>query len=76
VAKNQSFGKATVKTLLEQRESLPIFALRTELLQSIAENQILVVIGETGSGKTTQMTQYMAEAGYTTKGTSTVPTPF
>jgi ATP-dependent RNA helicase DHX8/PRP22 len=41
-AKNMSFGKATVKTLLEQRESLPIFALRTELLQSIAENQILV----------------------------------
>jgi hypothetical protein len=26
------------------------------------------VIGETGSGKTTQMTQYLAEAGYTTKG--------
>ena len=32
------------------------------------ENQILVVIGETGSGKTTQMTQYLAESGYTTKG--------
>ena len=30
--------------------------------------QVLVVIGETGSGKTTQMTQYMAEAGYTSKG--------
>ena len=25
-------------------------------------NQVLVVIGETGSGKTTQMTQFMAEA--------------
>lgn len=30
--------------------------------------QVLVVIGETGSGKTTQMTQYMAEAGYTSRG--------
>lgn len=30
--------------------------------------QVLVVIGETGSGKTTQMTQYLAEAGYTSKG--------
>ena len=29
---------------------------------------MLVVIGETGSGKTTQMTQYLAEAGYTSKG--------
>lgn len=27
-----------------------------------------MVIGETGSGKTTQMTQYLAEAGYTSKG--------
>ena len=26
------------------------------------------MIGETGSGKTTQMTQYLAEAGYATKG--------
>ena len=30
--------------------------------------QVLVVIGETGSGKTTQMTQYMAEAGFTSRG--------
>ena len=32
------------------------------------DNQILIVIGETGSGKTTQITQYLAEAGYTVKG--------
>ena len=37
-------------------------------LQSMREHQILIVIGETGSGKTTQMPQYLAEAGYTTKG--------
>lgn len=30
--------------------------------------QVLVVIGETGSGKTTQMTQYLAEVGYTSRG--------
>jgi ATP-dependent RNA helicase DHX8/PRP22 len=29
---------------------------------------VLVVIGETGSGKTTQMTQYLAESGYTSRG--------
>lgn len=33
-----------------------------------APPQVLVVIGETGSGKTTQMTQYLAESGYTSHG--------
>lgn len=37
-------------------------------LQAVHDNQILIVIGETGSGKTTQITQYLAEAGYTVKG--------
>ena len=37
---------------------------RDEFLKLYQENQILVFVGETGSGKTTQMTQYLAEAGY------------
>ena len=32
---------------------------QNELINAVTENQVLVVIGETGSGKTTQMTQYM-----------------
>lgn len=35
---------------------------------SHARHRVLVVIGETGSGKTTQMTQYMAEMGFTSSG--------
>lgn len=34
----------------------------------MTDNQILIVIGETGSGKTTQITQYLAEAGLTSRG--------
>eukprot|EP00954_Amorphochlora_amoebiformis_P019370 1332178-Amorphochlora_amoeboformis.AAC.2 len=68
VNKNLSYGIITNKSIKEQREGLPIFKLRNQLLQAIADNQVLVVIGETGSGKTTQMTQYLAEAGYTSKG--------
>eukprot|EP00850_Spirogloea_muscicola_P022812 SM000313S11962 [mRNA] locus=s313:62207:71334:+ [translate_table: standard] len=57
------------KTLDEQRKYLPIYSVRDELLQVIRENQVVVIVGETGSGKTTQMTQYLHEDGYTTYGT-------
>lgn len=62
-----SFGfvKPVDKTIAEQRASLPIAHLRDKLLDAVAGSQILVVVGETGSGKSTQMTQYLVEAGYT-----------
>ncbi|XP_062602763.1 ATP-dependent RNA helicase DHX8-like, partial [Saccostrea cucullata] len=63
-----SYGKKEKKSLLEQRQSLPIFKLKDELVKAVTDNQVLIVIGETGSGKTTQITQYLAEAGYTTSG--------
>lgn len=63
-----TYGKRTNLTIKEQRESLPIFALKKALLQAIHDNQILIVIGETGSGKTTQMTQYLVEAGFANRG--------
>ncbi|XP_060951532.1 LOW QUALITY PROTEIN: ATP-dependent RNA helicase DHX8-like [Limanda limanda] len=63
-----SYGKKTALSILEQRESLPIYKLKEQLIQAVHDNQILIVIGETGSGKTTQITQYLAEAGYTTRG--------
>ena len=56
------------KRIFLQRQSLPIFACRQQLLKLIRENNIVVVIGETGSGKTTQLTQYLHEEGYTKRG--------
>ena len=32
------------------------------------QHQVLIVVGDTGSGKTTQMTQYLAEEGFTDRG--------
>ena len=63
-----SYGIISNKSIKEQRESLPVYRLKQELMNAISENQVLVVVGETGSGKTTQMTQYMVELGLTKKG--------
>lgn len=56
------------ETIREQRESLPVFKFRNEIVAAVKKHPILIVIGETGSGKTTQMTQYLAEEGYTRTG--------
>lgn len=56
------------KSLREQREYLPAFAVREELLRVIRENQVVICVGETGSGKTTQLTQFLHEDGYGNTG--------
>ncbi|WFD31599.1 RNA helicase [Malassezia sp. CBS 17886] len=50
------------------RRSLPVYALREELLAAVAEHQVLIVVGETGSGKTTQLPQFLHESGFTRDG--------
>ncbi|ERM99915.1 pre-mRNA-splicing factor ATP-dependent RNA helicase DEAH1 [Amborella trichopoda] len=64
--------KLAAKTMLEklqdERKTLPIYPYREELLQAVQDHQVLVIVGETGSGKTTQIPQYLHEAGYTKRG--------
>ncbi|KAK4158589.1 hypothetical protein C8A00DRAFT_10780 [Chaetomidium leptoderma] len=68
IAKDQSLGRRTQMSIKDQRESLPVFAFRDQVIKAVRENQIMIVVGETGSGKTTQLTQYLAEAGFTNNG--------
>lgn len=56
------------KSLREQREFLPAFAVREDLMRVIRDNQVVIVVGETGSGKTTQLTQFLHEDGYSKMG--------
>lgn len=55
-------------SIQETRKSLPIAAYRDEFIAAINQYQILVIVGETGSGKTTQLPQYLHEAGFTKDG--------
>nr|DBA20571.1 TPA: hypothetical protein GDO54_017333 [Pyxicephalus adspersus] len=57
-----------ILSIQEVRRSLPVFPYREDLLKAIAEHQILIIEGETGSGKTTQIPQYLHEEGYTNNG--------
>ncbi|NXA37330.1 DHX37 helicase, partial [Eudromia elegans] len=49
----------------EARLKLPILAEEQSVMEAINENPIVVICGETGSGKTTQVPQFLYEAGYT-----------
>ncbi|XP_055376601.1 pre-mRNA-splicing factor ATP-dependent RNA helicase DHX16 isoform X2 [Condylostylus longicornis] len=49
----------------ETKLSLPIYPFKEDIIASIREHQILIIEGETGSGKTTQIPQYLHEAGFT-----------
>ncbi|XP_061358883.1 pre-mRNA-splicing factor ATP-dependent RNA helicase DEAH1-like isoform X2 [Gastrolobium bilobum] len=64
----KSRAKSASDALQEERKKLPIYPYRDELLQAINDHQVLVIVGETGSGKTTQIPQYLHEAGYTKRG--------
>ncbi|CAP95939.1 DEAH-box ATP-dependent RNA helicase prp22 [Penicillium rubens] len=68
MGKNTSFGKRTNMSIKQQRESLPVYKFRKQLLDAVKDNQMMIVVGDTGSGKTTQLTQYLAEGGYGNNG--------
>lgn len=63
-----TYGKRTDLPIKQQRESLPVFQMRQKLIDAVDNNQFLVIVGETGSGKTTQITQYLHEEGFGRNG--------
>ncbi|CAI8014753.1 Probable ATP-dependent RNA helicase DHX35 [Geodia barretti] len=55
-------------TLTQQRQRLPIFKYRSQIMYLTEKYRTVVIIGETGSGKTTQIPQYLHEANWTGNG--------
>ncbi|KAL9646511.1 hypothetical protein ABK040_006570 [Willaertia magna] len=54
--------------ILEKRKTLPVFEAESNFVQLVKENQIVLLIGETGSGKTTQIPQFLVHAGFSDDG--------
>ncbi|CAI0390747.1 unnamed protein product [Linum tenue] len=54
----------------QQRESLPIASVKERLIEEVKKHDVLIIVGETGSGKTTQIPQFLFSAGFCREGKS------
>jgi ATP-dependent RNA helicase DHX8/PRP22 len=60
---SQRFTNQNSENYLEEfRKSLPIYQHREEILSLIKQNKFCIITGDTGSGKTTQIPQYIIES--------------
>ncbi|XP_054809447.1 DExH-box ATP-dependent RNA helicase DExH5, mitochondrial isoform X2 [Prosopis cineraria] len=50
------------RTMLEFRRSLPAYKEKEAILSAISSNQVVIISGETGCGKTTQIPQFILES--------------
>ena len=58
---NRNKTSAQYGKLLEVRQQLPVYASRADVVDAVRRHQVVVVAGETGSGKSTQIPQFILE---------------
>ena len=61
-SQKQSFGK--LAKLRRDQKNLPIFQYRDRIVELVRLNPVVVVAGDTGCGKSTQVPQYLLSAGF------------
>ena len=54
---------------------LPIVQFEDKIMKTVEDNAVVVIIGETGSGKSTQLSQMLHRRGYTKSGIVAVTQP-
>jgi ATP-dependent helicase HrpA len=67
-AEQRRDARQTVAPAVTYPESLPVSARREDILAAIRDNQVVIVAGETGSGKTTQIPKMCIELGRGVRG--------
>ncbi|KAK4841951.1 hypothetical protein QYF36_013139 [Acer negundo] len=65
---NSNDSYARRQNILQQRKSLPIASVEKRLADEVRKHDILIIVGETGSGKTTQLPQFLFQAGFCRDG--------
>ena len=60
---NEAARPSAVPLVYKHDPDLPIFARRQDILEALERHQLLIVAGDTGSGKSTQLPKYCLELG-------------
>uniref|UniRef100_A0A1B0D7B7 RNA helicase n=1 Tax=Phlebotomus papatasi TaxID=29031 RepID=A0A1B0D7B7_PHLPP len=59
--KDRRMNDSQLQEMMMQREKLPIAAMRNEIMSAINDNAVVIIRGNTGCGKTTQIAQFILE---------------
>eukprot|EP00026_Physarum_polycephalum_P002485 Phypoly_transcript_02492.p1 GENE.Phypoly_transcript_02492~~Phypoly_transcript_02492.p1 ORF type:complete len:744 (+),score=127.94 Phypoly_transcript_02492:527-2758(+) len=51
-------------SILKKRQELPIYGCRAQVVDLLRNNQVIILVGDTGTGKTTQIPQFLVEEGF------------
>jgi ATP-dependent RNA helicase DDX35 len=68
MAEEEDIDQVIIPELYKPAALLPIAQLKDSLLYTIENFQVTIIVGETGSGKTTQIPQFLYRAGWTSDG--------
>lgn len=64
----QAFKNGFVSELKKFETAFPIYAHKSEITDLVKKEQVSILLGETGSGKSTQVVQYLLSAGFAENG--------